>query len=129
MPPRERKYIVLSVRLPLPINGAVIDHNHGHQERHQGTSPPPGRPRSTASSTAQRHNWRMDSGEAEANIPAWISKLGIVDRATGIDAARTSRQQLFDTASAALAAFRQAGGATVPNLLLLGLAYSRPRFT
>jgi hypothetical protein len=71
----------------------------------------------------------MDSGEAEANIPAWISKLGIVDRATGIDAARTSRQQLFDTASAALAAFRQAGGATVPNLLLLGLAYSRPRFT
>lgn len=61
----------------------------------------------------------MDSDEQEA---AWIAKLGIVDRATGIDAARTSRQQLFATAGAALTAFHKAGGATVPNLLLLGLA-------
>jgi hypothetical protein len=60
--------------------------------------------------------------DSEASIPAWTSNLGIVDRASGIDAARNSRQQLFDAAGAALTAFHDAGGATVPNLLLLGLA-------
>lgn len=60
--------------------------------------------------------------DSDANIPAWISKLGIVDRATGIDAARTSRQRLIDTTWAALTAFYGAGGATTANLLLLGLA-------
>ena len=68
----------------------------------------------------------MNGDEAEPQIPAWVSKLGIVDRASGIEKARSSRQQLVDVAEAAMAAFRQAGGITTPNLVLLGLVTRGP---
>jgi hypothetical protein len=65
----------------------------------------------------------MGGDEAEPQmIPAWVSTLGIVDRASGIEKARSSRQQLVDATWAALTAFYEAGGATTANLLLLGLA-------
>jgi hypothetical protein len=64
----------------------------------------------------------MDSDAPEAEIPSWVSNLGIADRATGIKRARSSRQQIVDVAGASLAAFHQIGGMTVPNLVMLGLA-------
>lgn len=64
----------------------------------------------------------MDGHEAQSQIPAWVSELGIIDRASGIEAARSSRQRLIDTTWAAVTAFYGAGGATTANLLLLGLA-------
>jgi hypothetical protein len=62
------------------------------------------------------------ANEAEPEIPAWVSTLGIIDRASGIEAARSSRQRLLDATWAAVTAFHEAGGATTANLLLLGLA-------
>lgn len=64
----------------------------------------------------------MTEDETGEPIPEWVSTLGIHDRASGIEAARSSRQRLFDAAGAALSGFYAAGGATTANLLLLGLA-------
>jgi hypothetical protein len=64
----------------------------------------------------------MDGDETAPVVPSWVSKLGIVDRASGIEKARSSRQQLLDATGAALTGFDEAGGATTANLLLLGLA-------
>lgn len=65
-----------------------------------------------------QHNRRMDDDE----IPPWLVRLGIADRASGIKEARSSRQKIVDVARAALAAFHQIGGMTVPNLVMQGLA-------
>jgi hypothetical protein len=64
----------------------------------------------------------MSSNETGPVAPPWVSKLGIVDRASGIEKAHSSRQQLVDATWAALTGFYEAGGATTANLLLLGLA-------
>jgi hypothetical protein len=60
----------------------------------------------------------MDGDAADG----WLAKLGIVDRASGIDVARSHRQRIVGVAGAALAAFHQIGGMTVANLVMQGLA-------
>jgi hypothetical protein len=67
-------------------------------------------------------NWHMSSDETAPAVPSWVSKLGIVDRTSGIEKARSSRQQLVDATWTALTGFYETGGATTANLLLLGLA-------
>jgi hypothetical protein len=64
----------------------------------------------------------MDIDDADPSVPAWMAKLGIVDRVSGIEKARNSRQQIVNLAGGAMGAFHHFGGMTVPNLVMMGLA-------
>lgn len=60
----------------------------------------------------------MSDETSQNPVPAWISDLGIVDRPTGIEKARASRQRLLD---AAQNAFEREQDGTTAVVLLSGL--------